>query len=522
MSESVANSYDAVIYDSRPRTATHPDCLATVARLHGLSPAPVDRCRVLELGCATGGNLLPMAESLPESQFLGIDLSARQIDLGRQVVSLLGLNNLQLEARNLLSLDASLGTFDYIIAHGVYSWVSAPVRDHLLKLCRTLLAPHGVAYVSYNTYPGWHLRAPARELMAFHTATTTDPSERVRQAREVLHFFAEHALAPQSAYARLLRDEAELVRREGDYYVFHEHLEDDNYPVYFHQFLSHASQHGLQYLGEAQNNCGLAVLPTDVRQELLRLAPDPLQREQYLDFFHQRSFRRTLLVAQEVPVQRQPDARTVEQLLLLGMARPTNPDADPASEESLEFHNDDNAAVDVAHPLLKAALLVLFENWPRAFSFKELLFAIHQRLGDFGGLTLTQARGLLCQSMVSLYQSNLVGLHTHLPDFVLQVSHRPRTTPLIRLQAATGAQVTNRRFRLLELSVFDRTVLSLLDGQRDRATLLEELSQRVARGELGLSRDGKALEDWSKVREALQEELEPSLQRLAQAMVLVK
>src|SRR5262249_49173778 len=148
MADPIAESYDRIPYDSTPRYATHPDCLATLATLMGMKPAPVERCRVLEIGCSTGGNLLSMAEALPEGRFVGIDLSAVQIETGQRVASALGLGNVRLEVRSLLDVDESFGQFDYIITHGVYSWVPQQVRDHLLKVCKTNLAPHGVAYVS--------------------------------------------------------------------------------------------------------------------------------------------------------------------------------------------------------------------------------------------------------------------------------------------------------------------------------------------------------------------------------------
>src|SRR5262249_18767962 len=84
-------SYDEVPYPSVPFPQTHPDRPATVATLLGLNPVPADRCRVLELGCASGGNLIPLAYGLPDSTFLGIDLSSEQIAQGQKTVQALGL-----------------------------------------------------------------------------------------------------------------------------------------------------------------------------------------------------------------------------------------------------------------------------------------------------------------------------------------------------------------------------------------------------------------------------------------------
>src|SRR5262249_10252810 len=158
-------SYDDMPYSNNPFYHTHPDCLATVATLFGMTPPPVPRCRVLELGCAAGGNLIPMAFTLPDSRFVGIDLSPRQVATGLAVIDVLGLKNIELKPLSILDVDHGFGQFDSLICHGVYSWVPAAVQDKILTLCAEQLAPNGVAYVSYNIYPGWHVGGMIREML---------------------------------------------------------------------------------------------------------------------------------------------------------------------------------------------------------------------------------------------------------------------------------------------------------------------------------------------------------------------
>ena len=156
------SSYDRVPYDSKPFPQTHPDRLATMASLFGLKPPLVDTAQVLELGLAGGGNLIPMAVALPDSHFVGIDLSPRQVDEGVRVVERLGLTNIELRAQDILDLGEDLGVFDYILCHGVYSWVPASVQEKILEIHARHLAPGGIGYISYNAYPGWHLRGVVR------------------------------------------------------------------------------------------------------------------------------------------------------------------------------------------------------------------------------------------------------------------------------------------------------------------------------------------------------------------------
>jgi cyclopropane fatty-acyl-phospholipid synthase-like methyltransferase len=110
---------------------------------------------------------LPLAEVFPEATIVGLDASARQIEQGHEAIRVLGYKNIELRHANILDIDESLGTFDYIIAHGVYSWVPDDVQRKLLDICSKNLAEQGVAYVSYNTFPGWRLRGMIRDLMSY-------------------------------------------------------------------------------------------------------------------------------------------------------------------------------------------------------------------------------------------------------------------------------------------------------------------------------------------------------------------
>src|SRR4051812_32362535 len=176
--EQIREHYDAVPYPSAAYAITHPDNLRSVAAIAGVAAPDVTRCRVLEIGCAIGRNLIPMAQTLPNSTFLGIDLSPRQIEIGQGTVRKLGLTNIELRTQDLLDF-AEAGPFDYIIAHGIYSWVPQSVRTKLLEVCGRLLAPRGLAYISYLTLPGAHLRQIVRDLSTFHCHGQEDPLTRV-------------------------------------------------------------------------------------------------------------------------------------------------------------------------------------------------------------------------------------------------------------------------------------------------------------------------------------------------------
>src|SRR5258708_5874366 len=176
------NAYDKVLYPISSFPQTHPSRLATVAFLRGVRPTPIDRCRVLELGCGACRNLIPMAFHLPNSEFVGLDLARNPIASGRAFVAELGLRNIALHPIDFCqATEEQFGKFDYIIAHGVYSWVPQPVRERLLGVCREMLNPQGVAYVSYNAYPGNHFRDLVRGMMRFQASCFETPGEKIGQ-----------------------------------------------------------------------------------------------------------------------------------------------------------------------------------------------------------------------------------------------------------------------------------------------------------------------------------------------------
>jgi methyltransferase-like protein/cyclopropane fatty-acyl-phospholipid synthase-like methyltransferase len=518
MSDTLRASYDELPYVSEPRYATHPDCLATVATLFGMRPAHPDRCRYLELGCATGGNLIGLADALPGSRFVGIDLSPRQVEEGQAVVRACGLGNVELRALSILDVDESFGTFDYVVCHGVYSWVPEAVREKILAVCRRHLAPQGVAYVSYNTYPGWHQRGLVRELLQFHVRQTAGPREQVARARAFLDFLVAAVPDQEVTYARLLREEADQLRPKGDAYVFHEHLEEENHPLYFHEFAARAAAHGLQYLEDARQHIRLANLAPEARATVREWAADRVALEQYLDFIGNRAFRRTLLCHDAVALSPDPLPGVVPGFRATALVRPTSPEPDVCSTAAVEFRGDDGQSVTTSNPLLKAALLLLCEAWPAAVAFEPLWAAAVRRAGTGAGDTRPEE---LAQALLDLYLSNMVVLHVYMPDFVLEPGERPLASPLARLQAATRSRVTNRLHMLIELEGVDRAVLRCLDGSRDRAALVGALADTVADGRVELRQDGRLLREPGEVRALLGQALGPTLRRLALSALLI-
>ncbi|MGB6425459.1 MAG: class I SAM-dependent methyltransferase, partial [Solirubrobacterales bacterium] len=142
----------------------HPSLLAACARLHGLDPAAPAECRYLDLGCGDGTNTIAVAESLPGSRCLGIDIAPAAIERGGELRDAVGIDNVELEAADFRDAAPEPGAWDFVVLHGILSWVPDDARVAALDLAARSLAPNGVLMASYNALPGWWLLQPARAL----------------------------------------------------------------------------------------------------------------------------------------------------------------------------------------------------------------------------------------------------------------------------------------------------------------------------------------------------------------------
>jgi methyltransferase-like protein/SAM-dependent methyltransferase len=487
-----AQSYDEFPYEGHSFPLTHPERLATIAGLFGMQPPPAGGARVLELGCGTGGNLIPMALAMPGATFTGFDLSAVQIERAREAISALGLRNITVAQRNILDVGKEADGFDYIICHGVYSWVPESVQERILAICRESLSKNGVALISYNTYPGWHLRESVREMMRYHARQFGDPKLQVAQSRALLDFLVKSVDSEKTAHGMYLAGELKLLSRCDDHYIAHEHLERWNAPVYFYQFAERLARHDLQFLGESEfGSMMVKNLAAPVAKALSQGISDVLRMEQYMDFIRNRMFRSTLVCHREQRLDRNVDsARVMELFVAAGVKDDRTAEAKSPGQENfaalngVRFHTNDD--------LTKAAIRILAAAWPRAILFEEL-FADAARASGKTQISPEADRRRLAANLLSLYASNAVEFHSIPSGFVTSAPERPRTTPLVRLQASRKARVTNLRHESLPVNEIERRVLRLLDGTRGRPEVVSELVAGVVAGQLSLKRGGQPI-----------------------------
>ncbi|MCB0322359.1 MAG: class I SAM-dependent methyltransferase [Bdellovibrionales bacterium] len=475
MASEVTTTYDEVPYDSQPVARTHPSHLGAIARLFGMDPKPAQRAQVLELGCASGHNLFGLAAAYPQSSFVGIDLSRVQIEQGKALLAQANLPNVRLEQMSILDVGQEFGTFDYIICHGIFSWVPEPVRRKILEICRSNLSPQGVAYISYNTYPGWRVRETIRQMMLYHAERHERPSDKCRAARAILTLVAS-ATESLKTYGDLFRAELEQVRRMPDWYLFHDFLSEVNQPFYFSEFMQLADAAGLQYLCDSEVP---KLLPQEFRPEaqrrIARLSSDRIRTEQYVDFLRNRMFRRTLLVHREVALPSQLGSGALEGLFMSGSLRAlgTTPNGEVA------FCSRGGGRIVVRDPLTARTLELLAARWPTGYQGRELLEVAAGTLGS-DAVVDGAARQVTLSTLLRAYLAGLVELSLDPSPTAFAIGTTPRSTELARYLAANGKAVINLLNEPVELTPLERQLIALLDGTRSVSELLQLLQHSDA------------------------------------------
>ena len=293
--------YSELGYKSMPFPYTTPATLEAYAALVGISAPNPKTARVLELGATYGGNIISQALFNPDATFVGIELSQEQVEKGNEVIANAGLINVSLIQSDIASIGSEIGTFDYIIAHGVYSWVDDGVKDALLRLIDEHLAEDGIAYISYNTYPGWHTMDEVRQLMMFSNRDKTqfNHKEKVLHGKTIGSIVGSQILKYDNLKERNSKFLGALrsIMQKDEYYVGHDHLEPNNDPVYFYQFNDHLGAHNLAYLCDADLTLSMVrSFDADIADTLDKLAPnDHVAQEQYLDFMLDTTFRKSII-----------------------------------------------------------------------------------------------------------------------------------------------------------------------------------------------------------------------------------
>ncbi len=474
---------------------SQPNRLAAIAQIFGLSAKPLAQARVLDIGSAEGGNLLPLALRFPKAEFMGIDISPVQIERGRQHVKALGLSNVHLECCSVTDLRPALGQFDFIICHGIYSWVEKPVQDAIFHALKAHLAPQGIGFVSYNVLPGWRMKQPFRDVALSVLSADLELPKKVDAASEMLHFLASHSDA-KTAYGMALREQDETIAKMRRDYVAHEYLEDTNSPCTLTAFLKHAGSAGLAYLGDAEISEMIPIGSSpELQQEIMaRSGGEQVAMEQLLDFIKGRQFRSTLLVHdhQTASISRNLSSESLQGLHFTCRSN-TRIHIDAAQKVLIA---DGMAPWPMPDEIYARLMERLIAAYPASLSFNELLVG----LGDAS------------PAMLALVMYGVIDPSSDAIEIANALGARPKAFSLAAYSAATGAaQTTNMLHGVVQLNPLMVHFLRSSDGTKTTAQLTADFVRSCTDGQFELAQEGRRLTSKKEIAKAAARQAEEVL-----------
>ncbi|WP_375318843.1 methyltransferase regulatory domain-containing protein [Candidatus Tisiphia endosymbiont of Oplodontha viridula] len=520
-------SYDDFPYESFPFTYTRPEHLRTIAMVFGIQPPMVENARILDIGCGEGGNMVNFAESYPSSYSLGIDLSKVQITNGMEIIKSLGLKNIDLKHLSILDIDESFGKFDYIICHGVISWVSDEVREKIFAISSKLLSPNGVAFISYNTLPGWNMQKTIRDMMMFHSAIFTDNHDKLQQAKLLLDFVNESLEGSDSPYSKFLQYEANILKGLQNSYLLHEYLGEENTAFYFQEFISNARKHNLNYLGDSSLSAMFVDnLPVKAAEKLQSIN-DIVRTEQYMDFITNRKFRTTLLCHDNVMIN-----RTIEPSKLAGFyttlnIRPVTPESEvdiSNAVDSLGFYYRNSGTPDIStsSPVMKAVFYVYADNIGNPLTLEQITKLAMKKLEK---LQLKDFREEVDSVIAKLVLQGYVQIFATKPNSVYKISSKLEVSELVRYQAQklekTNLFVTNRVNAAISLQLHEKYIIELLDGTNSIEQIEEKIFEKFTSGLLVASNENGIVSDEQLLKSYITHCVDSCLQKLKRNYLLI-
>ena len=390
------------------------------------------------------------------------------------------MKNVELRCQNLLLDFPETETFDFIIAQG-FLFLGAPASyaERLMQICGKCLSPSGLAYISFNTLPGWHIKRISRDMMRFHSRDAGSGAERIARAREIMAIAAANPPGQSSPYSTAVGQIAASLSYFQDWFLTHDDLAPFNDAVYFEDFIRHSQAHQLRYLGGARPFMDLfQQMPAALQAKLRTFTSDPVLLEQYADFIWGIQYRDAVLCRSDCPAKGKIGAQAVQEMFIAARLQEQPFAADKQRPGDARFwHPHKKREIVANEPGLIAMLRLLAKSWPRRSVDCRILDAAELLVAARGPSAASSTKASLADLVLSSYRAEIIELWTRPTDFIAMSPTRPRVTPLARAQAQSGGAIVNLRhgeFGLSEPQALK--LLPLMDGTRDRAALLAELA----------------------------------------------
>ena len=521
---SVTKNYS--INESYPFLQSHPAHLRTLANLFGIKEAAeISKAKVLELGCGSGGNLIPMAYEYPTATFVGVDASADKIALAQKQVKEIGLKNIEFKTVELKNIDKSFGSFDYIIAHNLFSLVNAKDQDAILDICKNSLTPNGVAYVGYNTLPGWNVVRSIRDMMRYHSEIFTETQDKATQSRLLVDFIKNATKDTNTPYATILQNEAAALANYTDNQLTEHLLDETNTQFYFNEFMAAAKKHNLQYLADANlASMYIGNLSEDVAARLAEIG-DIVRTEQYMDFIVNRRFRATLLCGENIQLKRDISFEDIKDFYLTMYVAPEKAlnEVDlNKSDETLTFavySLNGQTTLSTSSAVMKAILYTFAESVTQ-LKVSELATSAATKLK---GVTVDQVKQEFAFNAGRLVLSGYLNISAEPKKFVTNISEKPQISDVARTQASAPEMfwVTNMRHERYPLNILEKYMISLMDGKKTKTQIVDALTAHVKKGDLELRSNDQVVTDEKVIKDQLDQFYDQAIAKFAPSALLV-
>jgi len=468
-------AYDQVPYLANPLPQTHPSRLAAIAAMFGVPYVPPKNARVLELGCASGVNLLGMAHFMTEAKFVGIDLSMTQIREAEKRAKAINATNVTFHHMSIEDIKPKFGQFDYIICHGVYSWVPPAVQEAILRICRENLNDDGIAFVSYNVQPGWRMKQAARDVFMALTPQEMPAVQRweygVSWIKDALETTAKEEQKPLLHQA-LANELNNTLTQKDIRYLAHEYLEENNEPCLFRDFLNQLSKSELTYLGDIEPASMVRhIINPALREFFNRRPPQSMgETEQAIDIITGRAFRQSLLLKGKVQSQINR-ALTPAFFKKLHIQARIKKSKDEDGQDVYTHPKLGKLTPNPPYGVVALDTLVTYANRPAPFNELAEKFSESAKEGN---------EGIFGDVLFSLLGSGLVEIYAdpYIPTL-------PKgATPLVILDIKSGREsTTNYLGEMVNLDPMQKFLIPLLQGDWDMKEVVAKLADSYAKGQ---------------------------------------
>jgi SAM-dependent methyltransferase len=512
------SDYDKTFFRSKLHRGRHIESIHTNCFLRGIQTEIPHNARVLEIGCATGHALFPMALEYPQATFVGVDPSDLQIKEAKLICDKLKLSNIDFRCGTAQQVLSDGEKFDYILCHGVVSWIPSSEVDSILTAIKKCLSSKGVALVSYNVSPGSQIRQSFWSHIK-QIVSSAGSVEKIRSLLSDLRSIIEFDY--ERPYQVLLYQELTRILSESDSYLVHEVLAEHNNAFSYQDFEQKISQFGLTQLLDVKphrngmNRLNSSFVPDEAYQAFSRLQNNLLSSDILLDGTTGLPFRESIITTIEVSNSSdyKNDQINFEKLYTLSYALASCQILEEQDQEgSLAIQASSGRIEKIKHPLLKDIFSLLSSVSPNFVPFS----LIQSKFPNEDPL-------LIARALSECINREIILVSSYPPSMATSVYAHPNTTEYLRFQSGKEEAVTftSLRYETVEVDPLAAKFVQHLDGQTDKDSLLNLVRVWLTSGQGKIRADGIVVEDLSEIEQNLPTLVESTLQTLRKGGILL-